>query len=123
MGGGGIEVEKRAYVVEVNVSAAIVLQHEIADRVSALDRVPVAGEGFQKPGVFFGDESMRFRIRPKLDSLASVRCCFLPPPPPPFDSLLQGRQLGKRNSPCICSRDAVSDTSPTAPSIARGCYH
>ena len=74
MGGGGKE---RAYVVEVDVGAAEVVQDEIADRVGALDGVAVVGEGGEEPGVFFGDEGVGFGVGPELGRRCQLALVYL----------------------------------------------
>lgn len=45
-----------AYVVEVDVGAAVVGEHEVSDHVGALDGVGVAVEGLEEEGVLLFDE-------------------------------------------------------------------
>lgn len=56
-----------AAYVEVEVDAAVVVQHEVADGVGALDVVLVAVEGGEEPGVFVGDERARGLVCPELE--------------------------------------------------------
>jgi hypothetical protein len=66
-------VGNAAYVVEINVDSAKVVQDKVADRVGALDGVGVAVERLEEPGVLVGDELARLLVGPELDELAVCR--------------------------------------------------
>lgn len=52
--------------VQVNVHSAIMIEDEVANGVSPLDRVGVAVEGIEEPGVLLRDELTRACVCPKL---------------------------------------------------------
>lgn len=53
-----------APVVQIDVDAAVVREHEVADCVGALDRVLVPRKRRQEPGVFLLDEGHGLGVRP-----------------------------------------------------------
>ncbi len=56
----------RGLDVQVEVDAAVPREHEVAEGVDALDRVPVGGVGGQEPGVLGRDEVEGAFVGPEL---------------------------------------------------------
>lgn len=68
-----------AAVVKVDVDAAEVGEHEVANGVRALDGLGVGVEGREEPGVFGCNEGAGFGVRPELGRLLELACwlrCF-----------------------------------------------
>lgn len=67
---GGVAQERVktavAAIVKVNVDAAVVGEHEVADGIGALDGERVVVEGLEEPGVLGGDEGAGLFIGPEL---------------------------------------------------------
>jgi hypothetical protein len=54
------------YIIQVNISATVVRQDKVANRVCALDGVLVAVKRVQEPGVLGGDKVARLFVSPQL---------------------------------------------------------
>lgn len=95
-----------AYIVEVNVDAAKVVEHKVSDRVGALDGVGIAVKSLEEPGVFCGNELARLLVSPQLDGVSG-----------------RGDLLGAgwAKVPCTRSRGAGRCSSAGGPSSGRGC--
>ena len=99
-----ITIAVPTYIVQVNVDTTEVVQHEVSNRVGALDGVGVAVERLEKPWVLVGNELACRLISPKLVPLAPsfVRR--------PIVYL-----------PCTRSQDASQCSFAVVPSSAREC--
>lgn len=64
---------RQTYIIKVNVGSAVVGKYKVTNRVRALNRVLVAIESVEEPGVFFGDKVTRLFICPELFKLAPVQ--------------------------------------------------
>lgn len=60
-----------AAIVQVNIRAAEVGEHEVADRVGALDGIFVVIKGVQEPRVFLLDKVARFLVGPELNQVST----------------------------------------------------
>lgn len=63
-------MQECTHIVQVNVDATKVVQHEVSNGVGALDRVGVAVECLEEPRVLVGDELAGLLIGPELLLLA-----------------------------------------------------
>ena len=64
------EAVQSTYIVQVNVDAAEVVQHKVADRVGEMDGVGIAVERLEEPRVLVGNELARLLVGPELVLLA-----------------------------------------------------
>lgn len=51
--------------VQIDVDTTVVIQDEVTDSISALDRIRVAVEGLEEPGVLLRDELARGNVSPE----------------------------------------------------------
>jgi hypothetical protein len=59
------------HVVQVNVDAAKVVKHKVADGIGALDRVGIAVKGLEEPWVLGSNELARLLVSPQLGVVSS----------------------------------------------------
>ena len=101
-----------ASIIEVEVYAAEVVEHEIADGVGALNVVWIAVKSLEEFGVVVGDEGTREVVRPELEESA-------------LDSGLIIWEPKMKHIPCTRSPDASqcssSDSLAIAPEYSRLC--
>ena len=61
----GIEAAIAA-VIEIKIYTSVMIENEISDGISTLDRIRIRVEGIEEPFVFFRDEGAGFLVSPEL---------------------------------------------------------